>query len=95
MERQEKGNMDTFGSSIRHRTGVPKAQSPSDTDSVKINATSLARPLQPTQTEADNATARQSGSSSNIVLHLDTVSLIIGVKFNINMSQGDNHMFFI
>lgn len=52
--------MDTFGSSIRHRTGVPKVQSPSDTDSVKINATSLARPLQPTQTEADNATARQS-----------------------------------
>lgn len=85
MERQEKGNMDIFGSGIRHRTGVPKAQSSSDADSV------TARTFQQTQTEADNATARQKGnftsrlSSSNITLHLDRISLIIGIIFNINI----------
>lgn len=63
--------MEISGSSTRHRTGVPEAQSPSDTDSVKINAASPARTLRQDQTEADNPTARQSGRSSNIILHLD------------------------
>lgn len=42
MERQEKGDMEISGSSVRHRT------------------------LQQTQTEADNATARQSGNFTSI-----------------------------
>lgn len=67
MERQEQGNMEISGSSKRHRTGVPRAQSPSDTDSVKINSASPARNLQQDQAEADNATARQTGRSSNII----------------------------
>lgn len=62
MERQKKGNMDILGSSLRHRTGVPKAQSPSETNSVRINSTSPARTLQQTQTEANNATAQKSGN---------------------------------
>lgn len=53
--------MEISGSSIRHRTGVPKAQSSSETDSLNINPTIPTRTLQQTQTEADNATARQSG----------------------------------
>lgn len=65
MERQEQGNMEISGSSKRHRTGVSRAQS--DTDSVKINSASPARNLQQDQAEADNATARQTGSSSNII----------------------------
>lgn len=52
--------MEISGSSIRHRTGVPKAQSSSETDSLNINPTIPTRTLQQTQTEADNATARQS-----------------------------------
>lgn len=53
--------MEISGSSIRHRTGVPKAQSSSETDSLNINPTSQTRTLQQTQTEADTETARQSG----------------------------------
>lgn len=60
MERQEKSNMEIFGTSIRHRTGLPKSQSPSETGSLNINSTSPARTLQQAQTEEDNAAARQS-----------------------------------
>lgn len=59
MERQEKGNMEIFGSSIGHRNDVPKTQSSSETNSFNINPTSSARTLQQTQAEADNATSRQ------------------------------------
>lgn len=59
MERQEKGNMEISGSSIRHRNDIPKAQSSSETNSFNINPTSSARTLQQTQAEADNATSRQ------------------------------------
>lgn len=52
--------MEISGSSIRHRTGVPKAQSSSETDSLNISPTIPTRTLQQTLTEADNATARQS-----------------------------------
>lgn len=62
MERPEKSNMEIFGTSIRHRTGLPKSQSPSETDSLNINSTSPARTLQQAQTEEDNAAARQSGN---------------------------------
>lgn len=65
MERQEKGNMEISGSSIRHRNDIPKAQSSSETNSLNINPTSSARTLQQTQAETDNATSRQPGRISN------------------------------
>lgn len=40
---------------------------------MKINATSPARTLQPTQNEADNTRARQPGRSRNIFFQLDRV----------------------
>lgn len=57
--------MEISGSSIRHRTGVPK-----ETNSLKISSTSStssAKTLQ-LQNEADNATSRQSGRISKISL---------------------------
>lgn len=87
MERQEKGNMDISGSSIRHRNDVPKAQSSSETNSFNINPTSSARTLQQTQAEADNATFRQPGRISNIILQIDRVFLIIGDISDININK--------
>lgn len=56
--------MEISGSSIRHRTGVPK------------ETNSSAKTLQQTQTEADITPAQQSGTSSK-KLSLDRVFLII------------------
>lgn len=88
MERQEKGNMEIFGSSIGHRKDVPKTQSSSETNSFNINPTSSARTLQQTQAEADNATSRQPGRISNIILQIDRVSLIIWDISDININKA-------
>lgn len=88
MERQEKGNMEIFGSSIGHRNDVPKTQSSSETNSFNINPTSSARTLQQTQAEADNATSRQPGRISNIILQIDRVSIIIWDISDININKA-------
>lgn len=87
MERQEKGNMEISGSSIRHRNDIPKAQSSSETNSFNINPTSSARTLQQTQAGANNATSRQPGRISNIILQIDRVFLINGDISDININK--------
>lgn len=84
MERQERHNMEISGSSIRHHIEVPKVQSPSETN---INPTSPARTLQQSQTETDNATARQKGRVSNIILQIDIVFLIIQDISDVNKNK--------